>query len=286
MVFLLLLTISLYWINQVLKPKYIYKNSSWPTTSTYNQFYKMKENSIDVLFLGSSVAVNGFSPQEIYNTYGIRSYNLGSEQQSIFLSYYWLKEALRFQSPKAVVLDTKFLFQRHPENPINTSEGLTRKCLDPMKWSKVKAEAVSALCRLDETQSELSYYFTNIRFHSRWSYLNETDVLTGESQYAELKGYSALESYGSETFETYTSGGDGETMASAPAVMKESLDKITALCKEQGISLILVSLPGNAMNDGVHNMLTAYSLENQVDYYNFCEKEMYESIGALSLIHI
>lgn len=280
MVFLLLLTISLYWINQVLKPKYIYKNSSWPTTSTYNQFYKMKENSIDVLFLGSSVAVNGFSPQEIYNTYGIRSYNLGSEQQSIFLSYYWLKEALRFQSPKAVVLDTKFLFQRHPENPINTSEGLTRKCLDPMKWSKVKAEAVSALCRLDETQSELSYYFTNIRFHSRWSYLNETDVLTGESQYAELKGYSALESYGSETFETYTSGGDGETMASAPAVMKESLDKITALCKEQGISLILVSLPGNAMNDGVHNMLTAYSLENQVDYYNFCEKEMYESIGA------
>ena len=131
--FLMILLSILYCINQVLMPKYILKNSTWPTTSSYNQFYEMEENSIDVLFLGSSVAVNAFSPQEIYNDYGIRSYNLGSEQQSIFLSYFWLKEALRFQSPEVVVLDTKFLFELHPESIINTTEGLTRKCLDPMK---------------------------------------------------------------------------------------------------------------------------------------------------------
>lgn len=96
LLFLLVLAASLYFINEMLMPKYILKNSTWPTTSSYNQFYQMENDSIDVLFFGSSVAVNSFSPQEIYNEYGIRSYNLGSEQQSIFLSYFWLKEALRF----------------------------------------------------------------------------------------------------------------------------------------------------------------------------------------------
>ena len=106
-VFLFLLVISLYYINEMLLPKYTLKNNLWPMTSSYNQFYQMEEDSVDVLFLGSSVVVNAFSPQEIYDTYGIRSYNLASEEQSIFLSYYWLKEALRYQNPQVVVLDTR-----------------------------------------------------------------------------------------------------------------------------------------------------------------------------------
>lgn len=72
-VFLSILVGSLLMINQVLAPKFILKNSIWPTTSSYRQFYKMERESIDVLFLGSSVAVNAFIPQEIYNEYGIRS---------------------------------------------------------------------------------------------------------------------------------------------------------------------------------------------------------------------
>ena len=279
--FLAILAISLYYINRTFVPKYIYKNSIWPTTSSYNQFYKMDKDSVDVLFFGSSVAVNAFSPQEIYNNYGIRSYNLGSEQQSVFLSYYWLKEALRFQSPKAVVLDTKFLFELHPENPINTTEGLTRKCLDPMKWSRVKAEAVSALCEIDSEQSELSYYLTNIRFHTRWESLTEYDILYKEVQTAELKGYSPIEEYGPDTYNTYTFGGDFETAAAPHMIMKEYLDKMTELCKEEGISFILVSLPGNDMNDSINNMLSSYAEEYKVDYYNLCETEMYNSIGAI-----
>lgn len=279
--FLLILALSLYGINQVLLPKYIYRNSDWPTTSTYNQFYEMEQDTVDVLFFGSSVAVNAFSPQEIYNTYGIRSYNLGSEQQSIFLSYYWLKEALRFQSPKVVVLDTRFLFQQHPDAPINTTEGLIRKCLDPMRWSGVKAEAVADLCELDPSQSELSYYLTNIRFHSRWSSLKEYDFALAESQRAELKGFSAIADYGPEVYSSYTPGDDLESKAETHAVMQEYMDRFVELCKAEGIALVLVSLPGNSMSDAVNHTLTSYAEAHDIDYYNFCETELYQSIGAV-----
>lgn len=280
MVFLIILVISLYYINQVLMPKTTLKNSLWPTTSTYEQFYNMKENSIDVLFLGSSVVVNAFSPQEIYNNYGIRSYNLGSEQQSIFLSYFWLKEALRFQSPKVVVLDTRFLFELHPENPVNTAEGIARKSLDPMKWSPVKREAISELCAIDKEQSELSYYLTNLRFHSRWSELSELDILSNEYKDSPLKGFGPIATYGPDTYNTFTSNGDTQSQAATHKIMQIYMDKLTYLCEENGIALVLISLPGNSMNDSINNTLTAYAKQKGVDYYNFCETKTYNAVGA------
>ena len=279
--FLLILSNVLLATNRVLMPKSIIANNRWPTTSTYHQFYNMKHDSVDVLFLGSSVTVNAFSPQEIYNHFGIRSYNLGSEQQSIFLSYFWLKEALRFQTPQVVILDTKFLFELHKENPINTTEGLIRKCLDPMRWSCVKQEAVKELCAIDKDQTELSYYFTNIRYHSRWSDLKEYDMVSSETKNSELKGYAAIETYGSETYAAFISSGDTEIKAETHKIMQIYLDKIVELCQNNDITLILVSLPGNSMSDAINNTLTSYAQINDIDYYNMCEVELYNSVGAV-----
>lgn len=278
-IFLVLLMVSLWCINQVLVPKYILGNSTWPTTSSYRQFYEMERDSIDVLFFGASVAVNSFSPQEIYNAYGIRSYNLGSEQQSVFLSYFWLKEALRYQNPKLVVLDTLFLFNMAGE-PDNTPEGLTRKCLDPMKWSQVKQEAVDELCALDPAQSKLSYYLTNIRFHTRWQSLSEEDFSRPEYSVSELKGYAPIADYGAESYDPYVFGGDGQTQEEPNATMRLYLDKMAELCGQNQIQFVLVTVPGEPMSDARNNTVEAYAKEKGLDYYNLCEKSLYEKIGA------
>jgi hypothetical protein len=267
-------------INKVLEAKFILKNSTWPTTSSYRQFYDMEKDSIDVLFFGSSVAVNAFIPQEIYNDYGIRSYNLGSEQQSIYLSYYWLREALRFQKPKVVVLDAKFMWDLHPEDAINTVESLTRKCLDPMKWSDVKMEAVHNLCELDENQSELSYYLTNIRFHSRWSGIQEYDLNSDMVDSSELKGFAPVLGNGPASYATYDIKDTSATVEFVP-LMQEYLDKMVDLCKENDIRFVLVDLPGNAMNDGINNTHEAYAKEEGIDYYNLCSTRYYNQIGAV-----
>ena len=198
-VFLCTLFSCLYYINWLMKPKYYSCNSRWPSTETYNGFYNMKKNTIDVLFLGSSVAVNNFCPQKIYNDYGIRSYNLGSEQQSIILSYFWLKEALRYQKPKVVVLEGRFLWNWHPESPLNTTEGLTRKCIDPMRLSLLKMEAINAICEIDRKQTIISYYLNNFRFHTRWKYLGENDFITKIRN----MDISALLDYAIKSCETY-----------------------------------------------------------------------------------
>ena len=259
-VFLCTLFSCLYYINWLMKPKYYSCNSRWPSTETYNGFYNMKKNTIDVLFLGSSVAVNNFCPQKIYNDYGIRSYNLGSEQQSIILSYFWLKEALRYQKPKVVVLEGRFLWNWHPESPLNTTEGLTRKCIDPMRLSLLKMEAINAICEIDRKQTIISYYLTNFRFHTRWKYLGENDFITKSDSIQ--KGWWFGEDGFDRKYKPLNNVNVGKVKSvTKQKVMEDYLIKIKDLCKQNNIKLITVILPQRGYNEGKY-----------IFYHDICKK--------------
>ncbi|SDB54221.1 hypothetical protein SAMN02910298_02771 [Pseudobutyrivibrio sp. YE44] len=265
-------------INYILEPKYTIENSDWPTTN-YIDFYNLEQDSIDVLFLGSSVAANAFNPQELYSKYGITSYNLASAQQSLFMNYYWLKEALRYQSPSVVVVDTKFLWNVHPEDSINMSEGHIRRCLDPMKWSSVKMEAVHELCKLDGSQDEMSYYFKNKRYHSKWTSLSSQDFQMRDDISYPLMGFALNSDYVYGEFSAFDPTDEDAVVEFAP-LMQEYLDKISALCKENNISLVLTSMPGGVMNDSFNNTLEKYASDNGIAYYNFAAADLYSEVGA------
>ncbi|MCD8220930.1 MAG: hypothetical protein LUD07_01830 [Clostridiales bacterium] len=60
----------------------------WNNYSTFQGFYKESENTIETVFLGPSSIVSAIIPAELYEDYGICSYNLGSEMQPMLASYY------------------------------------------------------------------------------------------------------------------------------------------------------------------------------------------------------
>ena len=105
---------------RILVPKN-YTGEGQSPVPTYFGFYDLKKNTADILYLGSSHVYTGFSPQVLYDEYGITSYSLAMGNQNLTLSYYWLKEALRTQSPSAVVLECAFAFDRN-HNPSNSIE--------------------------------------------------------------------------------------------------------------------------------------------------------------------
>lgn len=277
-VFLLLLATILLSINQILIPKY-FVNNSWPTTSTYLGFYEMPKNSIDVLFLGSSEAATGFIPQELYNNYGITSYNLGCEQQNMLVSYYWLKEALRFQKPKAVVLETLMLFKYRANEPLNSTEACTRKALDYMKWSAVKKEAVKEICSIDTSQSESSYYFPNIRFHSRWTELSEDDFSYAQMcNHYEMKGFSTMINRIGENDYMPLFTDETEETTDSVALMESYVEKIALLCEENDIDLILVKNPATSEKIGKYNTTMQLAKRLNIRFYDFNTMQLYNDI--------
>lgn len=73
--------------------------------SRWNEFYSLPSNSIDTLYLGSSHSYCTFDPMIIDEELGTRGYQLGMPLQHYDSTYYTLREALNYQSPKTVVLE-------------------------------------------------------------------------------------------------------------------------------------------------------------------------------------
>ena len=262
---------------EVFKPKFRNDNY-WPLDVTYQSFYEMKKDSVDAIFLGSSHAISAFSPQELYDECGIRSFNLGSEEQSLVVSYYWLKEALRFQKPQAVVLDTVVCFP-FMETPYNCNEASIRKALDPMKWSSVKTEAVRTIGALDPKETFASYLFPIIRYHARWNDLSLSDIRFFTKENTSLKGYAVLSEDTADTgFEPLTPKADA-VPAGMQNVMRTYLEKTVQLCGENGIQMILVSTPYTEMTAEVHQAVSGFAEEHDVRYVDFNEASVIEAMN-------
>ena len=99
-VFLSILLICLNVISDVVKRKDAYKKSA--------DFFEQKED-FDVLFFGNSHIYNGVFPMELWNKYGIVSYNMAQSAASIGISYYNMLLACEKHKPKMVVIDAYYI---------------------------------------------------------------------------------------------------------------------------------------------------------------------------------
>lgn len=283
--FVLVTCICVGMVNEWLKPKYFY-NQNWPTTNTYIDFYRLEKNSVDVLFFGSSHAISSYNPQVIYDNYGITSYNLGSEQQSIVVSYYWLREALKYQSPKVIILDTYMLHKYfggsmgYVDKNMNCDEFSIRKAMDNMRLSPLKWEAGKVIEELDPRNRGLSFLLLNIRYHTRWTSLDEDDY-TEESmiEHGGIKGFAVRG--GTNPDLSYIPFKDSETSTADAEPMvetsKEYLDKIVALCAEKNIQLILANIPC-VESIGRYKAIKEYADSHELSYYDFSEEVLYNEI--------
>lgn len=269
----------LFLLSPVFTPKFF---GLWPTTATVNGFYALEDDSIDVLFLGSSQIMTAVSPMQIYEETGITSYNLGTEQQSMLSTYYLLKEALKTQKPKVVVLEIHFLFTYNHETPVNSDEQFVRKTFDYMKWSSNKWEAVRTLCALDDDHSLKSYLLPFLRYHDRWSDLSKEDfTYTFQDKSNPFKGFSLTTEFdNSYTFSGYLPE-DIPSTIELPETMLTYFNKIVSLCKENGISLVLMKTPrgDGSFQAERHNTIQPIADENNLVFIDFNEKALFDEIG-------
>lgn len=90
-IFLLILCICFEKIYNVTKRKHAYQKTA--------DFFSQEEN-FDVLFLGSSHMHRSVFPMQLWNEYGIISYNMGSDSATLAISYHNLLLACKRKSLK------------------------------------------------------------------------------------------------------------------------------------------------------------------------------------------
>lgn len=235
------------------------------------EYYNEKPDH-DVVFIGDCEVYESFTPPTLWQEYGITSYVRGSAQQLIWQSYYLLEETLQYETPKAVVFNVLSIKYGEPQR-----EEYNRMTLDGMAWSKSKIGSIYA--SMTEEENFLSYVFPLLRYHSRWSDLSAEDW-----QYLFHRDTVSHNGYLMQTsVKPQTSTLEGRPLANytLPEIGFEYLEKMRALCEENGVEFILIKAPTNNWKyywyDEWEAQIVSWANEKGVDYYNFIPLD--EEIG-------
>ncbi len=241
-----------------------------------NGFYGLPRDSVDVLFLGGSRAEAAYIPQVLYNERGITSYTLCAGDQGLRENYYWLQEALRFQGPKAVVLEAGSLVR-------GAGPDAARRGLTYMRWSRVKWEAVRAVSGEEEEGGLLSWLFPGLWFHGRWQILSEEDFRPADAVRPDgLMGWSSQ--YSDRWGLPCAPAQDNEVAADGGTALPEPedtvwLDRIADLCREKGMHLVVTAAPADDLTIEDHRLLRQICEERELRLFDFGTASLYSRIG-------
>ncbi len=251
---------SLFLLQKLLMPKYVADVVEGAFIAEYYQ----EEKNHDVVFIGDCEVYENFSPITLWQEYGINSYIRGSAQQLIWQSYYLLEDTLRYETPQVVVFNVLSMKYNEPQK-----EAYNRMSIEGMKWSMSKVKSIQA--SMTSRENFLDYVFPILRYHSRWSQLTEDDLkymfqtkqVSHNGYYMRVDVKAAGEIPEGKPLADYQFGENAYTY----------LDKMTALCKEKGIQLILIKAPSlyPYWYDEWEAQIEQYAEDNDLLYINYLE---------------
>lgn len=228
--------------------------------------YQLDENTLDVLYLGSSHSFSSISPEDIYKKYGITGYVQGSSCQKLWQSYYYLEEALYTQHPQVVVLDTFMALDGNVQ-----SEAFNREAIDKLKMSRAKIRSAWTVYRMNpDGEDIISYIFPAFRYHDRWKELSEQDFkymcLPSD---APAKGFLAR--IGTVPCEFNSADYESNDLEVHPlnSLCVEYLNKIKDLCDANDIDLMLVKYPTCLWNNYNSITIQRWADMNGVTFLDF-----------------
>lgn len=231
-----------------------------------DSFYKLEDNTVDVLTIGSSHAYQGINTAVLWSEYGIASFNLCGAAQPIWNTYYYLEEALKTQTPKVIILDTYYLHMSDDFSDTSTAIKNTYG----LKWSDTKKEAIKASFDTETVGNQ--YFYSILQYHSRYSDLKKTDFYpyqANKDMYENHKGFYCY-------FRCEDVPENDLSSAKDYAPLTEKVDfyyrKIFELAQSKNIPVIPIAIPFNAENfhQGFFNSAEYIAeAEYGATFYNF-----------------
>lgn len=254
----ILVVISLFLLQKLLQPKYM---SDVVEGRLIAEYYGEEKNH-DVIFIGDCEVYENFSPKVLWEEYGINSYIRGSAQQLIWQSYYLLEDTLRYEKPDVVIFNVLSMKYDEPQK-----EAYNRMTLEGMKWSASKVKSIQA--SMTEQEEFMDYVFPILRYHSRWSELGSEDVkyMFGKETVSHNGYYMRVDVKPAENVPEGNILADYQFGENA----YDYLDKMTQLCKENDIELVLIKAPSlyPYWYDEWETQIEEYAEENDLKYINF-----------------
>lgn len=197
-----------------------------------NGFFSEPKGSIDISVIGNSDAYSGFSPMELWNSFGYTSYVSGEGRQTVAQAYGMLNRILKVHTPRVVILETDGFFTD----------------------SKVVENAAKIV------NASLGSSFSVFQYHDRWKKVKPGELFKkphytghcapkGQWMSNDVKGY-----YGKEYMKKT------DKHAEIPFSTRRSAEAFVKTCKDKNIEVLFLELPSqSSWNYKKHNAVQAYA---------------------------
>lgn len=233
-IFSIIFCLLFFTANNILMQKDITKPENY--TVMMHGLENEEKNSFDVMFFGASGTYCTFNPTVIFQKSGITSYVYASPAQYIWGMYHYIIEALKYQSPKVVVIGLNSIIQADEEYMPSIRNHMAMDYL-PLSENKIKMIQVMA-----PGNEQLEYYIPFIAYHSRWSSLSAQDFnFHFLQETSETKGYLVLTEISPQKLNRKIL--QSRTQVPISEKAEKYLNKIIELSKQKGFKLVFEISP-------------------------------------------
>ena len=151
--------------------------------SVWNAYLAEKDDSLDVLYFGSSLSYCDIVPAVVWQKSGYASFVMAGPEQTPAMTYYYLRETLKTQTPQAVFIEiTGVFFSRYTN--------FTKVNVGYMPWG---LNRLAATFRASEPSQRLGLMFPLYNYHDRWADLPNMDwTVLWENTPDNMAGYTFL----------------------------------------------------------------------------------------------
>lgn len=262
---------------------YLNKLFRTPDTDYGDSFHNIPDDSMDMIVLGSSHAQYSFVPSFFYQDTGLYSYLLGSSFQPLNVSYQMLREALKTQKPKLVLLE---VFSATYQVDNTNGDYDYRYIL--AEYQMTGEEKYNTIDYVSTKEKALSYKNEFINNHNNWRTIESVDELlehndTIDPYFGYVDNWDVdlpAENY------WYSFKYDKDTEIELLDEDLEALNDIYDLCQENGIELMLYMTPMDSVTEDMQTLrhdVWKWADEKGVNYIDFLEED--EKYDIRSYVH-
>lgn len=246
---------------------YIYNPTRTSFGGLWNMYKCEDENSVDVMFVGSSLTYCDIIPAEIYEQTGHTAYVLGGPNLTLPIGYYYIKEGLKTQKPEVMFVEVSSLFFKKYEDDTKSNIG----------YMPYNLNRLGAIFNGAPKEERLGLVFPLYNLHDKWdevapkAYFEKredvkTDILAGYTYLTDARDTQGR----SKTDITI----DRE----AYEYNAKYLRKIVDLCGKNGVELCLLIVPQSRWFTGEQMELIEKDF-GDVPLADFNGDEAYATVG-------
>ena len=254
--FIVLLSLTIYRVYNILS----WKDTTGDYLSSTQQLYATEEDLMDVIFVGSSHVYCGIYPEKLWGTYGIAGFNMSISGQDKNSSYHTIKEVLKTQSPKVVLVDMYGLMF-----DVHGVQGNVYRNMLAMRTSQNSVELVKDYVAEEE---QMDYILRWPIIHTRYKELDKYDFVQYEPSVYGRGNYVLWETIPvgkpTEAIECDEIGELGETN-------EKWLNELYDLSVENDFELVFMVIPFAATKEDqmIINAAKAFADEREIDFLDF-----------------